>query len=437
MPRRLIQLLILLCLLAPKPGYPLDASRHRQIVVSVTGSWSDYRADLYLFERAGEGWRRVGKAVPAVVGRAGLAWDPAVPDRDPAEPVKHEGDGKAPAGMFPLPSAMGFSATPPAGITLPYRWIGEGTQCVDDRASRFYNRIVTPTDPPGTAGEVWHSSERMWQVDLYRRLLVVGYNAEPPRPGDGSCIFIHIWRSETEPTSGCTALAESELAPLMAWLNPAADPALVQLPRDVYRRVWREWRLPSPELLDEKGKRDTPLVDVRTVAPEVAVEMRYARSDNFTGQAIYDCGRCFLRLQTAEKLGRAERELRARGLSLKMWDCYRPLSVQKLFWALVPDSRFVADPRKGSRHNRGTAVDVTLVDSEGRELAMPTPFDDFSPRAGHDETHLPAQVLANRRLLAETMERAGFRRLSTEWWHYDDADAEGEVMDVPFGELCR
>jgi D-alanyl-D-alanine dipeptidase len=97
----------------------------------------------------------------------------------------------------------------------------------------------------------------------------------------------------------------------------------------------------------------------------------------------------------------------------------------------------VADPKTGSRHNRGNAVDVTLVDENGRELDMPTGFDDFSPRAAHGETRLPARVIENRRLLAETMEKAGFRRLASEWWHYDDSDSSGEILDVTFGELCR
>ena len=110
---------------------------------------------------------------------------------------------------------------------------------------------------------------------------------------------------------------------------------------------------------------------------------------------------------------------------------------QRLFWALVPDPRFVADPKTGSRHNRGNAVDVTLVDAKGRELDMPTGFDDFSPRAGHGETRLPARVIENRRLLAETMEKTGFRRLQSEWWHYDDNDGNGDILDVPFDELCR
>ena len=178
-------------------------------------------------------------------------------------------------------------------------------------------------------------------------------------------------------------------------------------------------------------------MDVLSVSPEVVVEMRYAGPDNFTGRTIYDCGRCFLRRGTAEKVAKAERELLATGLSLKLWDCYRPLSTQKLLWSVVSDRRYVADPKQGSRHNRGTAVDVTLVDAAGHELAMPTGYDDFTSRAAHGETNLPAKVLANRRLLAEIMQKAGFRLLQSEWWHYDDPDGSGDILDVPFADLCR
>ena len=183
--------------------------------------------------------------------------------------------------------------------------------------------------------------------------------------------------------------------------------------------------------------RAADLVEVTTVAPDVKVDMRYATADNFTGHVVYDCGRCFLRRGTAEKVAKAQRLLAAKGLSLKMWDCYRPLAVQKRFWSLVPDPRYVADPRTGSRHNRGNAVDVTIVDSDGNELPMPTRFDDFSLRAAHTATDLPPDAVRNRQLLADTMTAAGFRLLADEWWHYDDPDGGGELLDVPFGELCR
>ena len=439
MSRYLTLFVLLLCLLAPTICYPQDASSHGQIIISVTDSWNDYRATLYLFERKGESWQRRGEGMPAVVGKLGLGWDPAAQARAPGEPVKREGDLKAPAGIFPLSLAMGFPTLPPDGVTLPYRSIGEGTHCVDDSSSPYYNRIVDESDISVDGGERWNSSERMWEMpELCRLLLVVGYNMEKPRPGDGSCIFMHIRRSSGEPTVGCIAVAEEELAAIMKWLKPGEKPALVQFPRDVYGRLWRQWRLPPPALMEEDaGEKRIPLVDVRSLSPDIKVEMRYAGSDNFTGKRIYDCGRCFLRPETAAKLANAQRALGKLGLSLKIWDCYRPLSAQKLFWSLVPDPRFVADPKTGSRHNRGSAVDVTLVDARGKELEMPTGFDDFTPRAAHGETRLPARIIHNRRLLAESMEKAGFQRLASEWWHYDDSDGNGDILDVPFDELCR
>lgn len=430
---------LLLIFLMALPAFSLEAVPRRQLIVSVTESWADSRATLFRFGFNNGQWIMVGKGLPAVVGERGLAWDPAVQPRDPGDPVKKEGDRRAPAGIFPLTMVMGTASAPPPGVTLPFRSIETGTHCVDDAGSGYYNRIVDEKELPAPATELWKSSERMWEVpDLYRLLVVVGYNVRDPQPGNGSCIFMHIRRDTGAPTAGCTALAEDDLAELVAWLRPEAAPALVQLPLEVYRQVWREWRLPAPDLLVGTEQPPTAsLVDVRSLVPSVAVEMRYATGDNFTGSALYDCGRCFLLGQTAEKLADVQRELKKKGLSLKLWDCYRPLSVQKLLWSKVPDTRFVADPRTGSRHNTGSAVDVTLVDDSGRELAMPTPFDDFSPRAAHSYTDLPAKVKENRRLLAEAMEKGGFASISSEWWHYEDRTAEGALLDTPFAELCR
>ncbi|MBJ6725003.1 D-alanyl-D-alanine dipeptidase [Geomesophilobacter sediminis] len=179
------------------------------------------------------------------------------------------------------------------------------------------------------------------------------------------------------------------------------------------------------------------LVELTTVAPRVKIDLRYATPDNFTGKTVYPCGRCFLRPGTAAKIAKAQEYLARQGLSLKMWDCYRPLSVQKIFWTLVPDTRYVADPAKGSSHNRGTAVDVTLVDATGKELEMPTGFDDFSPKAFLAETALPPAALKNRAILLDAMQRAGFKPLSTEWWHYEDPDESHDLLDVPFQDLCR
>jgi D-alanyl-D-alanine dipeptidase len=180
------------------------------------------------------------------------------------------------------------------------------------------------------------------------------------------------------------------------------------------------------------------LVDVKTIVPDMIVAMQYATRNNFTGKVLYNCNRCFLAEITAKKLAKAQMELKKQNLGLKVWDCYRPLSVQKFFWSLVPDQRFVADPAKGSRHNRGTAVDVTLVDSKGNELPMPTRFDDFTQRAFRDNKALPVHILKNRETLEKAMEKAGFLPLPTEWWHFDDSEWQSfELLDIPFGDICH
>jgi D-alanyl-D-alanine dipeptidase len=162
------------------------------------------------------------------------------------------------------------------------------------------------------------------------------------------------------------------------------------------------------------------LVDVRAVNSRIQVEMRYAGADNFTGEVLYPFDGCYLQPEVAGRLSRVQRDLERRGWGLKVWDCYRPFSVQKRLWSRRPDSRFIADPGKGgSKHNRGAAVDVTLVDARGREAAMPTGFDDFSPRAGRTYRRLPREVARRRDLLRRTMEARGFLGVRSEWWHFN------------------
>jgi len=166
------------------------------------------------------------------------------------------------------------------------------------------------------------------------------------------------------------------------------------------------------------------LVDVRTVAPGVVVDLRYATTGNFLGEAVYPPDTaCLLLDATARKLARVNEALAKRGYALKTWDCYRTSAAQQRFWEKLPDPRFVADPaRGGSRHERGVAVDVTLVDREGREVPMPTGFDDFSERAARDWAGASPEVAAHRALLRQTMEAGGFRGIRTEWWHYEDPE---------------
>ncbi len=164
------------------------------------------------------------------------------------------------------------------------------------------------------------------------------------------------------------------------------------------------------------------LVDATTIVPKLRLDIRYATTANFTHQRLYAHARCLLHEAVARRLADVQRELMAKGLALVVYDCYRPLSVQKRMWALVPDERYVSDPAKGSRHNRGAAVDVALVDRRGRELPMPSAYDEFSERAHRDFAGGSDEARRNRALLDGVMTRHGFVGLPTEWWHFDAAE---------------
>jgi D-alanyl-D-alanine dipeptidase len=198
------------------------------------------------------------------------------------------------------------------------------------------------------------------------------------------------------------------------------------------------WGERKAEISAHPSGKAADLVDIKEVNSRIVVDMRYATEDNFTKKKLYDSNTCFLRKSTALKLNEVQKKLEEMNLGLKVWDCYRPLAVQRIFWAILPDERYVANPETGSRHNRASAVDVTLVDSQGKELQMPTGFDDFSPRAGHPYQDLPDQAIRNRELLKGLMEKAGFTPLPEEWWHYDDEKwMQFDVMDVPFQDLFK
>ena len=209
----------------------------------------------------------------------------------------------------------------------------------------------------------------------------------------------------------------------------------ISLPAGMAFRVWGETR---SETWSQPPGRGSDLVDIKEVNPHIIVELKYATADNFTKKKQYDSNTCFLRKSAALKLDAVQKALEGMNLGLKVWDCYRPLAVQRIFWAILPDERYVANPETGSRHNRASAVDVTLVDSMGKELQMPTGFDDFSPRAGQSYRDLSEQAIRNRELLRGLMEKAGFISLAEEWWHYDDeAWMQFELMDIPFEDLLK
>lgn len=180
-----------------------------------------------------------------------------------------------------------------------------------------------------------------------------------------------------------------------------------------------------------------PLVDLGKAVPDAVLEMRYAGPENFLGRAVYARPAAFLRRSSAEKLARAAAALRAKGARLLVFDAYRPLSVQRLMWQARPDPRFVADPARGSAHNRGGAVDVGLCDAAGAPLPMPSAFDEFGPRAAHDAPGASPAQRANARALKAAMETAGFASLAAEWWHYrDPASKDWPLLDIPLEELA-
>jgi D-alanyl-D-alanine dipeptidase len=177
------------------------------------------------------------------------------------------------------------------------------------------------------------------------------------------------------------------------------------------------------------------LVDLEKKIPGIVLDIRYATTNNFTGQQLYPQARCFLHREPARKLLAVQKDLNRQGLGLKIFDGYRPLSVQRKMWEVFPQPGYVADPRKGSRHNRGAAVDVTLIRlADGSELPMPTPYDDFTERAHRNYNDLPEAILSNRQLLEDVMLRNGFVGLPTEWWHFDDTNwKQFPLLDVPVG----
>lgn len=160
-------------------------------------------------------------------------------------------------------------------------------------------------------------------------------------------------------------------------------------------------------------------VRLKDLSPDFVYELKYATPDNFLKQAVYDCGECYLRKSTAEALVKANEAFKQLGYRIKLFDCYRPLSVQKKMWKILPGTHYVANPAKGSKHNRGAAVDLTLVDAQGKELNMGTPFDFFGKEAHHIYTQHSKEVLENRKLLKETLDKYNFKSIYSEWWHYE------------------
>lgn len=225
--------------------------KSRQMLVVTTGDWSAVKGEARLFERksARSAWKAAGDEFPVVVGRNGLAvaadstlsgWTLGGMSDKPA--TKREGDGKAPAGFFPLTFAFG-AGSKPGGVRLPFTELKEFTECVDDVRSNHYNRVV---DRMQVGNVDWKSSEKMLEVGAqYERGIFVAYNSYPPVAGYGSCIFLHIWKDANTGTSGCTAMERGRIEWLLTKLDLAKTPYLAQMPADQYETFRSKWKLPK------------------------------------------------------------------------------------------------------------------------------------------------------------------------------------------------
>lgn len=172
-------------------------------------------------------------------------------------------------------------------------------------------------------------------------------------------------------------------------------------------------------LIGSTGISQSNLVDLSELSSEFDYEIRYATSNNFIGEILYDCARCLLQQEVAEALLKANQYFCELGYKIKLYDCYRPLDVQKKMWAKVPRATYVANPYgKGSVHNKGAAVDMTLVTLEGCYVEMGSDYDHFGREAHIDNVNFPEDVLANRKILIEGMRKFGFNTIRTEWWHF-------------------
>ena len=178
----------------------------------------------------------------------------------------------------------------------------------------------------------------------------------------------------------------------------------------------------SQQIVSENEKlvvNDTTFVNLRDYSQDFVYDMKYATSDNFLKAKVYDCAECYLRLKTVTALIDANKKFLKKGYRIKIFDCYRPLDIQKKMWAIVSDPQYVANPAKGSIHNRGGAVDITLINLQGAELEMGTSFDFFGKEAAHNYKNLSNKVKRNRNLLKSVMKSSGFNPFDSEWWHYN------------------
>lgn len=179
------------------------------------------------------------------------------------------------------------------------------------------------------------------------------------------------------------------------------------------------------------------LIEIKKAIPSVILDIRYATKNNFMQLVMYKQAKAFARKPVVEQLKKIQSILKQQGYGLKIFDAYRPYAITVAFYEKASDKNFVANPAKGSKHNRGCAVDLTIIDLKtGKDVPMPTPYDSFAPEAAPGYTNLPAAIIKNREFLISVMQANGFRVIHNEWWHFDFIGWENyQLMDIPFEKL--
>ena len=229
----------------PEPAaVKVPFNKSLQTVVITTKDWDATTGTARLYERKNEkaDWKINGESFPVVLGRNGLAWGDELTRQTTATKIKHEGDGSAPAGMFPLTATFGRS-TKPEALELPYTKLEEFTECIDDSRSSFYNRVVNRMQ---VGNFDWTSSEKMFAITPeYDLGIFVSYNSYPVMIEKGSCIFLHIWKDAATSTDGCTAMERRNLERIIGWLSAKKNPYLIQLTEEDHDKYRKSWKLPK------------------------------------------------------------------------------------------------------------------------------------------------------------------------------------------------
>lgn len=229
-----------------KTATPSPVTSANQLLLVITKDWETVPGTLHRYERNEKGkWQEMEEPIAIVVGRNGLGWGSGLHSTNKlVGPVKQEGDGKSPAGIFNFGSAFGLAEADKATwIKLPYQNLSAFIECVDDVKSKCYNTIV---DRSKIEKPDWNSSEKMKEIgEQYRWGIVINHNVVPRVNGSGSCIFMHIWKTSQTGTSGCTAMETYDLQTVLRWLDPAKNPTIVQLPEAEYKKLKKGWELPD------------------------------------------------------------------------------------------------------------------------------------------------------------------------------------------------